>query len=349
MSDPRPLLLRAIDRQPVERPPIWFMRQAGRCLPEYRALRANVKDMLALCGDPRVATEVTLQPMRRFAFDAAIVFADIFLLSIALGQEVWFETGEGPRLGELPSLGAMASAIDQVTERLGYVGETLQRVRAELEPERALIGFAGAPWTLATYMLVGYGGEAGRAKARQIALAEPARVEALVDLLADATIPYMAMQAGAGAQALQIFESWAELLPEPALFERLVTRPHTRIIQGLRALGVTVPVIGFPRGAALELIEGYVAATGVQVVSLGAHTPLALGRRLQETVAIQGALDPELLRAGGPALAAGVDELLEAWSGGPWIFNLGHGVPPDTPIEHIRSVVERVTAWRNPG
>jgi uroporphyrinogen decarboxylase len=349
VSDPRPLLLRAIDRQPVERPPIWFMRQAGRCLPEYRALRANVKDMLALCGDPRVATEVTLQPMRRFAFDAAIVFADIFLLSIALGQEVWFETGEGPRLGELPSLGAMASAIDQVTERLGYVGETLQRVRAELEPERALIGFAGAPWTLATYMLVGYGGEAGRAKARQIALAEPARVEALVDLLADATIPYMAMQAGAGAQALQIFESWAELLPEPALFERLVTRPHTRIIQGLRALGVTVPVIGFPRGAALELIEGYVAATGVQVVSLGAHTPLALGRRLQETVAIQGALDPELLRAGGPALAAGVDELLEAWSGGPWIFNLGHGVPPDTPIEHIRSVVERVTAWRNPG
>lgn len=347
ISQLRPLFLRAIGREPVERPPVWFMRQAGRCLPEYRALRAGVKDMLALCADPRVAAEVTLQPMRRFAFDAAIVFADIFVLTLALGQEVWFETGEGPRLGELPPLEAMRDAIGHVPERLAYVGETLRRVRAELEPERALIGFAGGPWTLATYMLVGYGGEEGRAKAKAMAVADPAHVEALVDLLTEATIPYLVMQARAGAQALQIFESWAQSLPEPALFERLVIRPHARIVQGLREAGVEVPIIGFPREAALPLIEPYVRETGVQVVSLGTGTPLALGRRLQHSVAIQGALDPELLRAGGPALSARVEELLEAWSGGPYVFNLGHGVPPDTPIEHIAAAVNQVTRWRN--
>lgn len=346
-SHQRPLFLRAIGREPVERPPIWFMRQAGRCLPEYRALRAGVKDMLALCADPRVAAEVTLQPMRRFAYDAAILFADIFLVSIALGQDVWFETGEGPRLGELPTHGAMAAAVDDVPVRLAYVAETLQRVRAELEPGRALIGFAGGPWTLATYMLVGYGGQEGRAKAKGLALAEPARVQALVDLLTEATIPYLVMQARAGAQALQIFESWAESLPEPALFERLVIQPHARIVRGLREAGVEVPIIGFPREAALGLIEPYVEATGVQVVSLGTATPLELGKRLQKRVAIQGALDPALLVAGGPALSARVNELLEAWSGGPYVFNLGHGVPPDTPIEHIAAVVEQVTAWRN--
>jgi uroporphyrinogen decarboxylase len=343
-----PLFLRAIRREPVERPPIWFMRQAGRCLPEYRALRAGVKDMLALCADPRVAAEVTLQPMRRFAFDAAILFADIFLVSIALGQEVWFEAGEGPRLGELPSLGAMADATQDVARRLAYVGETLQRVRAELEPERALIGFAGGPWTLATYMLVGYGGEEGRAKAKAIALAEPERVEALVDLLTEATIPYLVMQARAGAQALQIFESWAESLPEPALFERLVIQPHARIVRGLREAGVDAPIIGFPREAAQGLIERYATETGVEVVGLGAGTPLELGRRLQQRVAIQGALDQTLLRAGGPALAERTQALLEAWSGGPYVFNLGHGVMPDTPIAHIAAVVDQVTGWRNP-
>jgi uroporphyrinogen decarboxylase len=348
MSEQRPLFLRAIDRERVERPPVWFMRQAGRCLPEYRALRAGVKDMLALCADPKVAAEVTLQPMRRFAYDAAIVFSDIFVVTLALGQEVWFEAGEGPRLGELPSLDAMAAAIDGVADELGYVGETLRRVRAELEPERALIGFAGGPWTLATYMLVGFGGEEGRAKARAIALAEPERVRALVDLLADATIPYLAMQASAGAQALQIFESWAESLPEPELFERLVIAPHARIVQGLRSLGVTVPIIGFPRDAAPGLVERYVQQTGVQVVGLGTGAPAELGRRLQSTVAIQGALDPALLRAGGPALTARVGELLGQWSDGPYVFNLGQGVMPDTPIEHIAAVVEQVTAWRNP-
>jgi uroporphyrinogen decarboxylase len=310
-------------------------------------LRANVKDMLALCGDPKIAAEVTLQPMRRFAYDAAIVFADIFLLNIALGQEVWFEAGEGPRLGPLPSLDSMADRIGGLADELGYVGETLKRVRAELEPERALIGFAGASWTLATYMMVGFGGVEGRAKARAMALAEPDRVAALVDLLAEATIPYMVMQAEAGAQALQIFESWAELLPEPELFERLITRPHARIVSGLRAAGVTVPLIGFPRDAPLGFIEGYVKASGVQAVSLGTNAPLELGQKLQRDVAIQGALDSELLRAGGAAMSARIGELLRAWSGGPYIFNLGHGVLPDTPIEHIQAAVDQVTAWRN--
>jgi uroporphyrinogen decarboxylase len=323
------------------------MRQAGRCLPEYRALRAQVKDMLALCADPTVAAEVTLQPMRRFAFDAAIVFADIFLVTIALGQEVWFEAGEGPRLGPLPSLESMAARIGSLPGELGYVGETLRRVRGELEPSRALIGFAGAPWTLATYMLVGFGGEEGRAQAKAMALAEPARVEALVDLLAEATVPYLAMQAAAGAQALQIFESWAESLPEPALFERLVIRPHAQIVRGLREQGVDVPVIGFPREAAPALVERYAAETGVQAVGLGTSATPELGRRLQARVAIQGALDPQLLRAGGSALAGRVDELLGAWSGGPYVFNLGHGVLPDTPVEHIQAAVGRVTAWRN--
>jgi uroporphyrinogen decarboxylase len=241
----------------------------------------------------------------------------------------------------------MADAVGELPTKLGYVGETLQRVRAELKPERALIGFAGAPWTLATYMLVGFGGEAGRAQAKAIAVAEPERVQALVDLLAEATIPYLAMQVRAGAQALQIFESWAEVLPEPDLFERLVVRPHARIVQGLRAAGATVPVIGFPREAAPALLRPYAAASGVQAVSLGSSVSADLGRALQTTVTIQGALSPELLRDGGAGLTQRVDELLEQWSGGPYIFNLAHGVLPDTPIAHIHSAVDQVTAWRN--
>jgi uroporphyrinogen decarboxylase len=323
------------------------MRQAGRCLPEYRELRAKVGDVLALCKNPVTAAEVTLQPMRRFAYDAAIVFADILLVALALGQEVWFETGEGPRLGDLPRPEAMAARIGSVAGQLSYVGETLERVRASLAPERALIGFAGAPWTVATYMLVGFGGVEGRAKARAIALAEPDRVQALVDILAEATIGYLAMQAHAGAQALQIFESWAETLPEPEIFERLVIQPHARIVKGLRSACVNAPVIGFPREAAPALVERYAHETAVEVVGLGTTSSAELGRRLQQTVAIQGALDPELLCAGGEALSSRVDELLRQWASGPYVFNLGHGVLPETPIAHIQSVVDQVTAWRN--
>jgi uroporphyrinogen decarboxylase len=286
-----------------------------------------------------MAAEATLQPMRRFAFDAAIVFADILLLPQALGQAVWFETGEGPRLGTLPSLSALEREIASSTGRLAPVGETLSLVAAELGSERTLIGFAGGPWTVATYMMEGRGGD--REGARSKAVSDPVFVDRLISILVDSTVSYLAMQVRAGAQALQIFESWAELLPEDD-FDRLVTGPHARIVEKLRAVGVNVPVIGFPRGAG-ALVEEYASAAGVQGVGLDVQAPAALGRRLQETVTIQGALDPLLLRAGGPRLDARVDQLLGQWGDGPYIFNLGHGVMPDTPIAHIASVVKRVT------
>jgi uroporphyrinogen decarboxylase len=339
-----PLMLRALRHEVSPRPPIWFMRQAGRCLPEYRELRAKAGGFLELVFDPKFASEVTLQPMRRFAYDAAIIFSDIPVVPQALGQELWYEQGEGPRLGPLPDLDAMADRVDKVGEVLASVGETVRLARAGLEPERALIGFAGAPWTLATYMLEGRGGDTARAAARTKAFTDRAKVERLVDILADATASYLIMQARAGAQALQIFESWAELLPED-VFERLVIQPHARIVAALKAAGVTAPVIGFPRGAG-ALVERYAVESGVQAVGLDVQAPAALGQRLQKSVTIQGALDPVLLRAGGDVLDRRVDQLLEQWGRGAYIFNLGHGVIPDTPIAHIERVVNRVTAWR---
>ncbi len=321
------------------------MRQAGRCLPEYHELRGQAGDFLSLCFNPAMACEVTLQPMRRFAYDAAILFADIVPIALALGQKVWFEAGEGPRMGELPSLEDLAAEVELSTKRLAPIGETARRVRAALEPERALIGFAGGPWTVATYMLQGRGGEAARQAARTHAFANLEAVGQLVDIVAEATWRYLAMQVEAGAQAVQIFESWAEHLPAP-VFERLVVRPHARIVAALRAAGVTAPVIGFPRGATESLIEPYVDATGVQAVGLGTGFSPEAGRQLQTKVAIQGALDPQALLAGGPALDAAVDALLAAWGDGPWIFNLGHGVLPATPVANIDRVVERVTRWR---
>jgi uroporphyrinogen decarboxylase len=315
------------------------MRQAGRSLPEYRELRTRAKDFIAFCHDPQMAAEATLQPMRRFPMDAAIVFADILLIPGALGQQVWFEAGEGPRLGPLPPLEAMEAEVEASTERLAAIGETLRLVRAALEPERALIGFAGAPWTVATYMIEGRGSD--RARARAMAMAEPAFIDRLIAILVDATARYLAMQAQAGAQVLKLFESWAELLPED-LFHRVVTRPHAEIVRRLREGGIDIPVIGFPRGAG-ALVEDYAAGAGVQVVALDVQAPAALGQRLQKTHAIQGALDPLLLRAGGPALDARCDQLLEQWGGGPYIFNLGHGVLPDTPIAHIEQALKRVT------
>jgi uroporphyrinogen decarboxylase len=322
------------------------MRQAGRSLPEYHELRAKAGDFMAMAKNSALAAEVTLQPMRRFAFDAAIVFADIVLLPEALGQKVWFAAGEGPRMGELPALGALEAEIEASTGRLAYVGETVRRVRAALEPHRALIGFAGAPWTVATYMLMGRGGEDARAEARSLAEREPERLDALLAILADASARYLAMQAEAGAQAVQIFESWAEHLSD-ASFERLVIRPHALLVAKLRELGVSVPVIGFPRAATPAQVERYGELVPVNAVGLTTGAPAALGQRLQERVAIQGALDPKTLHAGGPALTEQVEALLRQWSGGPYIFNLGHGVEPTTPIEHIAAAVAQVTAWRN--
>ncbi len=345
LSPDTPLLLKVLAGEATARPPVWFMRQAGRYLPEYRALRATTPDFISFCLDPEKAAEATLQPMRRFGFDAAIVFADILLIPRALGQEVWFEAGEGPRLGALPPVAAMEALTGGAGEALKQVGETLSLVRGQLDPGRALIGFAGAPWTVATYMLDGEArsiGKGERAQARTYAYAEPEKVAALLDVLVEATAHYLKMQADAGAQVLKIFESWAEGLPED-LFESLVLRPHQKLVRRVRELGVTVPLIGFPRGSA-ALAERYAAEVDVQAVALDTACPLDIGRRVQAIKPIQGALDPLLLRAGGPMLDRRVDQLLEAWGQGPWIFNLGHGILPDVPIAHVEQVLKRIGA-----
>ena len=339
------LFLRALAGETTPRPPVWFMRQAGRYLPEYRALRATTPGFIEFCLDPDKAAEATLQPMRRFGFDAAIVFADILLIPRALGQDVWFEAGEGPRLGALPAVEAMGERTAGAGEALREVGQTLSIVRAALEPHRALIGFAGAPWTVATYMLDGEArtiGKGERAQARTYAYAEPDKVDAVLDVLVEATAHYLKMQADAGAQALKIFESWAEGLPED-LFERLVLRPHQALVRRVRELGVTVPLIGFPRGSA-ALAERYATECDVQAVALDTACPLEVGRRVQAIKPIQGALDPLLLRVGGPLLGRRVDQLMEGWGQGPWVFNLGHGILPDVPIAHVEQVLKRIGA-----
>jgi len=338
----RPLLLRALSGETLTRPPIWFMRQAGRYLPEYRELRSRASDFIAFCFDPEMAAEATLQPMRRFGYDAAIMFADILLIPGALGQKVWFEAGEGPRLGPLPSNEALRAELDASTERLASIGETLRLVRGELDPDRALIGFAGGPWTVATYMIEGRSSD--RTGARTFAFSQPEVLDELLDIVSEATARYLVMQARAGAQVLKLFESWAENLPED-VFERVVTRPHRKIVDRLRAEGIKAPVIGFPRGAS-GLAESYAAGAGVDAVALDVQASARLGQTLQETVTIQGALDPLLLRAGGEALTRRVDQLLAQWGGGPYIFNLGHGILPDTPIAHVERVVEQVRSWR---
>jgi uroporphyrinogen decarboxylase len=285
-----------------------------------------------------MAAEATLQPMRRFEFSAAIVFADILLLPKALGQEVRFEVGEGPKLGALPSLELMRDRIEGAAGALGNIGETLNRVREKLDPSKALIGFAGAPWTVATYMIEG--GSSDRVAARTYAYTHAKALDELINILVDATARYLVMQAKSGAQVLKLFESWAEGLPED-LFERLVIGPHARIIAQVRAAGVTAPFIGFPRGAG-ALVQNYADKVAVQAVALDVQASAVMGQALQKTVTIQGALDPLLLRAGGRALDVRLDQLLAQWGQGPYIFNLGHGILPDTPIAHVEQVLARV-------
>ena len=340
-----PLLISVLNGETPARPPVWFMRQAGRYLPEYRALRAQAPDFIAFCLNPEMAAEATLQPMRRFGFDAAIVFADILLIPGTLGQKVWFEAGEGPRLGALPDIQAMRDLAPGAGQALSAMGQTLSLVRGALEPERALIGFAGAPWTVATYMLDGEArtiGKGERAQARTYAYAEPDTVAALLDVLVEATAHYLRMQQDAGAQVLKIFESWAEGLPDD-LFQTLVLAPHQALIRRARELGVTVPIIGFPRGSA-ALAEDYARQAGCEGVALDTACPLEVGRRVQAIKPIQGALDPLLLRAGGPMLDRRIDQLKEAWGQGPWIFNLGHGILPDVPIDHVHQALKRIGA-----
>jgi len=322
-------------------PPIWMMRQAGRYLPEYREVRAKAGGFLDLCFSPEFAAEVTLQPIRRFGFDAAIIFSDILVLPYALGRSVRFEVGEGPRLDPLDSpkkINALAPEAD--FEKLEPVYEALRRVRRELDPHVALIGFCGAPWTVATYMVAGQG-TPDQAPARMMAYQHPESFAKIIDTLVENSITYLVAQLKAGANVLQIFDTWAGVLP-PREFQRWSVEPTRRIVEGVRKKVPGAKIIGFPRGAG-ALLPGYVEATGVDAVSIDwAAEPGLVRDRVQSKVAVQGNLDPLALIAGGAALDRAVDDVLENYAQGRLIFNLGHGIQPETPIAHVEQMLKRV-------
>ena len=326
-------------------PPIWMMRQAGRYLPEYREVRAKAGGFLDLCFSPEFAAEVTLQPIRRFGFDAAIIFSDILVLPYALGRSVRFEVGEGPRLDPLDSpkkINALAPEAD--FEKLEPVYEALRRVRRELDPHVALIGFCGAPWTVATYMVAGQG-TPDQAPARMMAYQHPESFAKIIDTLVENSITYLVAQLKAGANVLQIFDTWAGVLP-PREFQRWSVEPTRRIVEGVRKKVPGAKIIGFPRGAG-ALLPGYVEATGVDAVSIDwAAEPGLVRDRVQSKVAVQGNLDPLALIAGGAALDRAVDDVLENYAQGRLIFNLGHGIQPETPIAHVEQMIKRVRAYK---
>jgi uroporphyrinogen decarboxylase len=330
-------------RQPV--PPIWMMRQAGRYLPEYRELRAKAGGFLDLCFAPEYAAEVTLQPIRRFNFDAAIIFSDILVIPYALGRSVRFEAGEGPRLDPLETPAKVETLASQADfGKLEPVYEALRRVRRELDPKIALIGFCGAPWTVATYMVAGQG-TPDQAPARMMAYRHPDAFGTIIDVLVENSIQYLLGQLEAGADVLQIFDTWAGVLP-PREFERWSIEPTRRIVEGVRAKVPGAKIIGFPRGAG-ALLPAYVGATGVDAVSIDwAAEPALIRERVQNRVAIQGNLDPLALIAGGAALDRAIDEVLANFAGGRLIFNLGHGIQPETPIAHVEQMLKRVRGYR---
>jgi uroporphyrinogen decarboxylase len=335
--------LRALAGQVSAPPPIWLMRQAGRYLLEYREVRAKASSFLDLCRTPELAAEVTLQPLRRFAFDAAIVFSDILIVPYALGQRVEFVEGEGPKLEPVKDAKTVA-ALNRVSaaNALAPVYETIERVVAELPKTVPLIGFCGAPWTVATYMVEG-GGSKDQAVARLLAYRDETTFQRLIDLLIDISAEYLVNQVRAGARALQIFDSWAGSLPEDA-FERWCIAPTKRLVEQVKAVAPETPIIGFPRGAG-AMAERYARETGVDAVSCDTSLPLAwIRERLQSLVPVQGNLDPVLLVAGGRQLDRRVRAILEALGSGPFIFNLGHGILPETPIEHVTWLVNLVKA-----
>jgi uroporphyrinogen decarboxylase len=322
-------------------PPLWMMRQAGRYLPEYRDVRAKAGGFLDLCFTPELAAEVTLQPIRRFAFDAAIIFSDILVIPYALGRDVRFEVGEGPRLDPLDTpdkVGTLASTGDFT--KLEPVFEALRRVRRELDPKVALIGFCGAPWTVATYMVAGHG-TPDQAPARMMAYRHPDAFAKIIDTIVDNSIHYLLGQLAAGADVLQIFDTWAGVLP-PREFQRWSVEPTRRIVQGVRKKVPDAKIIGFPRGAG-ALLPGYVEATGVDAVSIDwTAEPSLIRDKVQNRVAVQGNLDPLALIAGGDALDRSIDDVLANFAAGRLIFNLGHGIQPETPIAHVEHMVKRV-------
>jgi uroporphyrinogen decarboxylase len=326
-------------------PPIWLMRQAGRYLPEYRALRQKIGNFLDLCLDPKLAAEVTLQPIRRFGFDAAILFSDILVVPYALGQSVAFTAADGPRLDTITdaqSLRKLRKEIDQ--KRLAPIYETVARVKSQLPAHVTLLGFCGAPWTVATYMIAG-AGTPDQMPAREFVYRAPQLLDELLDILVEASASYLIRQFEAGADAVQIFDTWAGILPDDA-FDRCCVEPCARIIAAVRAQIPAAKFIGFPRGAGSRL-KRYIDAVAVDAVGLDWMVDLAFARdEVQSRKPVQGNLDPVVLLAGGDALDRAVDRIMKNFAARPFIFNLGHGVLPDTPVAHVEQLVTRVRASR---
>jgi uroporphyrinogen decarboxylase len=334
-------LLNVLSGQREAVPPVWMMRQAGRYLPEYRAVREKAGGFLDLCFNPEFAADVTLQPVRRFGFDAAILFSDILVIPLALGRKLWFVEGEGPRLDPLADPKAVMVLRQEVDQKLlSPIYETVRRAKAELGPKTTLVGFCGAPWTVATYMVAGQG-TPDQAPAKNLAAQAPEAFQHIIDCLVDASVDYLERQLEAGADVVQIFDTWAGSLAPPE-FERWCVQPTKRLIAKLRRRRPGTKVIGFPRGAGKN-IPRYVDETGVNAVSLESGIDRTFAReQIQTRVPVQGNVDPLILRAGGAALDREVDDVLKAFSSAPFIFNLGHGILPDTPIAHVEQMLKRV-------
>jgi len=334
-------LLRALAGERKTVPPIWLMRQAGRYLPEYRAIRDKTKSFLDLCFNPKLAAEVTLQPIRRFGFDAAILFSDILVVPHALGQYVTFEAGEGPRLDALREPSAIRRLRPEIDQaKLAPVYETIAYVKPELPPSVALLGFCGAPWTVATYMIAGCG-TPDQLPARLFAYQHPQAFTKLIDILIEASASYLVRQFAAGVEAVQIFDTWAGVLPADE-FRKWCIEPVARIVASVRDHIPAARIIGFPRGAGTELPR-YLDAVPVDAVGLDWMMELSFARdHIQPRRTIQGNLDPLVLLAGGAALDRATDATLDAFANGPFIFNLGHGILPDTPVGHVERLIARV-------
>ncbi len=337
------LLLRTLAGENSAERPIWLMRQAGRYLPEYRELRARKGGFLPLVYDSAAAAEITLQPIKRFGFDGAILFSDILIVPYAMGQNLEFLAGEGPRLS--PRLvDAALGALEAVPERLSPIYETVRRVRADLDPTRTLLGFAGSPWTVATYMVAGEGSR-DQHETRAYAYRDPAAFQAIIDAIIGVTVEYLVGQIEAGAEAVQLFDSWSGSLA-PAEFARWVIAPNAAIVARLRARCPGVPIIGFPKGAGEKLIA-YASETGVDALGLDETIdPVWAAKNLPADLPVQGNLDPLLLLAGGAALDREVGHILATFAGRPHVFNLGHGIGQTTPLAHVERVLELVRGWR---
>lgn len=334
-------ILKALAGERVDPPPVWLMRQAGRYLPEYRATREKAGSFLDLCYNPELAAEVTLQPIRRYAFDAAILFADILLVPQALGADLRFVEGEGPRLSTVTSAAEVARLrpVGEIDATLAPVYETVRILRQELPPETTLIGFAGAPWTVATYM-VGGRGTPDQAPAREMIYRDPAGFDALIDRITEATTAYLLAQIEAGAEVVKLFDSWAGALPGP-WFERYAIAPVRRIVESLRAAAPGVPVIGFPRGAGGNYAR-FLDETGVEGLALDTSVDPYWGARLQARTCVQGNLDPLLMVIGGEALTREAKRIVDGFRGGPHIFNLGHGITPQADPDHVHRLLEAI-------